>query len=69
MSVRLIGSGCKPLERDPRALARFIEAWNAGVELGALARRFDVARSTCLLLAKRLRDRGQPVRVRRGGTV
>ena len=67
MSARLIGSRGRDALRDPAALARFVEAWNAGVDLGGLSRRFNLGRSTCVVLARRLRDEGQAVRPRRGG--
>lgn len=65
MSARLIGS--RTFLRDPSALARFIRAWNDGVEVRALSSRFNLGYSTCLLLAKRLRAQGEAVRSRRSG--
>ena len=67
MSARLVGSRGRDALRDPAALARFVEAWNAGVDLVGLSRRFNLGRSTCVVLARRLRDQGQAVRPRRGG--
>lgn len=51
MSARLIGNRADTLLGNRRALARFIQAWNDGVEVSALSRRFGLSRSACSILA------------------
>ena len=63
MSARLVGSR---LPQDAQATARFIAAWNDGVPLPGLARRFGISTSSCNGLVRRLRARGH-ILLPRGG--